>query len=37
MLVRARNTEREVRLRQIYLKFECGNPPLAFAQALDAM
>ncbi len=42
-LVRARNIEREVGLRQIYLKFEGGNPSgtqkdrIAFAQALDAM
>lgn len=42
-LVRARNVEREVGLRQIYLKFEGGNPSgtqkdrIAFAQAMDAM
>jgi threonine synthase len=42
-LVRARNIEREVGLRQIYLKFEGGNPTgtqkdrIAFAQAMDAM
>ena len=42
-LVRARNTEREVGLRQIYLKFEGGNPTgtqkdrIAFAQAMDAL
>ncbi len=42
-LSRARNTEREVGLRQIYLKFEGGNPTgtqkdrIAFAQAMDAM
>ena len=42
-LVRARNIEREVGLRQIYLKFEGGNPSgtqkdrIAFAQAMDAM
>lgn len=42
-LSRARNTEREVGFRQIYLKFEGGNPTgtqkdrIAFAQALDAM
>lgn len=40
---RARNIEREVGLRQIYLKFEGGNPSgtqkdrIAFAQAMDAM
>lgn len=40
---RARNIEREVGLRQIYLKFEGGNPTgtqkdrIAFAQALDAL
>ena len=43
MLSRARNIEREVGLRQIYLKFEGGNPTvtqkdrIAFAQAMDAM
>ena len=42
-LTRARNTEREVGFRQIYLKFEGGNPTgtqkdrIAFAQVLDAM
>jgi threonine synthase len=42
-LSRARNIEREVGLRQIYLKFEGGNPTgtqkdrIAFAQATDAM
>ena len=42
-LVRARNLEREVWLRQIYLKFEGGNPTgtqkdrIAFAQAMDAL
>jgi len=42
-LTRARNIEREIRLRQIYLKFEGGNPTgtqkdrIAFAQALDAL
>jgi threonine synthase len=42
-LSRARNIEREVGLRQIYLKFEGGNPTgtqkdrIAFAQAIDAM
>ncbi|MGA1824571.1 MAG: pyridoxal-phosphate dependent enzyme [bacterium] len=40
---RARNIEREVGLRQMYLKFEGGNPTgtqkdrIAFAQAMDAM
>jgi threonine synthase len=40
---RARNIEREVGFRQLYLKFEGGNPTgtqkdrIAFAQALDAM
>jgi threonine synthase len=43
MLVRARNLEREVGLRQIYLKFEGDNPSgtqkdrIAFAQAMDAL
>jgi threonine synthase len=43
MLSRARNIEREIGLRQIYLKFEGGNPTgtqkdrIAFAQAMDAM
>jgi len=42
-LSRARNIEREVGLRQIYLKFEGGNPSgtqkdrIAFAQAMDAL
>ncbi len=42
-LVRARNIEREMGLRQIFLKFEGGNPTgtqkdrIAFAQAMDAM
>lgn len=42
-LVRARNLEREVGWRQIFLKFEGGNPTgtqkdrIAFAQAMDAM
>jgi len=42
-LSRARNIEREVGLRQIYLKFEGGNPTgtqkdrIAFAQAIDAI
>jgi threonine synthase len=42
-LVRARNIEREVGLRQIFLKFEGGNPTgtqkdrIAFAQAMDAL
>lgn len=42
-LVRARNIEREFGLRQIYLKFEGGNPTgtqkdrIAFAQAMDAL
>jgi threonine synthase len=40
---RARNLEREVGLRQIYLKFEGGNPTgtqkdrIAFVQAMDAI
>ena len=40
---RARNIEREVGLRQLYLKFEGGNPTgtqkdrIAFAQAADAL
>ena len=43
VLVRARNIEREVGLRQIYLKFEGGNPTgtqkdrIAFAQSMDAL
>ena len=42
-LVRARNTEREFLLRQIYLKFEGSNPTgtqkdrIAFAQCMDAL
>ena len=42
-LVRARNVEREMGLRQLYLKFEGGNPTgtqkdrIAFAQVMDAM
>ena len=42
-MVRARNIEREVGLRQIYLKFEGGNPTgtqkdrIAFLQAMDAL
>jgi threonine synthase len=42
-LSRARNLEREVGMRQIYLKFEGGNPTgtqkdrIAFAQAMDAV
>lgn len=42
-LVRARNTEREFVLRQIYLKFEGSNPTgtqkdrIAFAQCMDAL
>ena len=42
-IVRARNIEREIDLRQIYLKFEGGNPTgtqkdrIAFVQAMDAM
>lgn len=41
--IRARNIERETGLRQIYLKFEGGNPTgtqkdrIAFAQAMDAL
>lgn len=43
MMTRARNIEREVGFRQIYLKFEGGNPSgtqkdrIAFAQVLDAL
>jgi len=43
VLSRARNLERELGLRQIYLKFEGGNPTgtqkdrIAFAQAMDAL
>ena len=42
-LVRARNVEREIGIRQIYLKFEGGNPTgtqkdrIAFSQAKDAL
>jgi len=42
-LTRGRNIEREIGLRQIYLKFEGGNPTgtqkdrIAFSQALDAL
>ncbi len=42
-LVRARNIEREVGIRQIYLKFEGGNPTgtqkdrIAFSQSMDAL
>ena len=42
-LVRARNIEREVGIRQIYLKFEGGNPTgtqkdrIAFQQTMDAL
>jgi len=42
-LSRSRNIERDVGLRQIYLKFEGGNPTgaqkdrIAFAQAMDAL
>lgn len=42
-MVRARNIEREMGLRQIFLKFEGGNPTgtqkdrIAFAQAMDAL
>jgi threonine synthase len=42
-LARARNIEREMGLRQIFLKFDGGNPTgtqkdrIAFAQAMDAM
>ncbi len=42
-LTRARNIEREFGLRQLYLKFEAGNPSgtqkdrIAFAQAEDAL
>jgi threonine synthase len=41
--IRARNIERETGLRQIFLKFEGGNPTgtqkdrIAFSQAMDAM
>jgi threonine synthase len=42
-LSRARNLERDIGLRQIYLKFDGGNPSgtqkdrIAFAQAMDAL
>ncbi len=42
-LVRARNVERSVGIRQLYLKFEGGNPTgtqkdrIAFAQSMDAL
>jgi len=42
-LSRARNMEREMGLRQVYLKFEGGNPSgtqkdrIAFAQSMDAL
>jgi threonine synthase len=42
-LARARNVEREVGFRQLFLKFEGGNPTgtqkdrIAFAQAMDAL
>ncbi len=42
-LVRARNLEREIGLRQIFLKFEGGNPTgthkdrIAFTQVMDAL
>jgi len=42
-LARARNIERDLGLRQIYLKFEGGNPTgtqkdrIAFSQAMDAL
>ena len=42
-LIRPRNLERELAVRQIYLKFEGGNPTgtqkdrIAFAQAGDAL
>lgn len=42
-LIRARNIEREMGLRQIFLKFEGGNPTgtqkdrIAFAQTMDAV
>jgi threonine synthase len=42
-LARARNIERETGLRQLYLKFDGGNPTgtqkdrIAFAQAMDAL
>ena len=42
-LLRSRNIERKVGLRQLYVKFEGGNPTgtqkdhIAFAQAMDAL
>ena len=42
-LTRSRNIEREIGLRQIYLKFEGSNPTgaqkdrIAFSQAMDAL
>lgn len=42
-MVRARNIEREIGMRQLFLKFEGGNPTgtqkdrIAFAQAMDAL
>jgi threonine synthase len=42
-MTRARNSEREIGLRQLYLKFEGSNPSgtqkdrIAFAQAMDAL
>src|SRR5664279_1632168 len=42
-IIRVRNMEREIGLRQIYLKFEGGNPTgtqkdrIAFAQCMDAL
>ena len=42
-LIRARNIERQVGIRQIYLKFEGGNPTgtqkdrIAFIQSMDAL
>lgn len=42
-MIRARNIEREVGMRQIYLKFEGGNPSgtqkdrIAFGQSMDAV
>ncbi len=43
VLVRARNLEKEIGFRQIFMKFEGGNPSgtqkdrIAFAQSMDAM
>jgi len=43
VMVRARNVERSVGMRQLFLKFEGGNPTgtqkdrIAFAQAMDAL